>query len=275
MPVRSVQHLAGLVAFAATFALLPTTNATTSLVFTSDATVGAWDPIFPATAYTVWPCTPTGSIGLDAGWQNPHAASDFGPSAHPWQPGAGFTANWINAWSDMNSRGPGGHSWTRYQTTVAGDGDFVLRLLADNCSWIYLDGTLVGFQGATVSGQAYPVSLSGTHALDFIIFDGGGLAGGMFRLETNVGTTFVDTDADGLTDPQETLYGTSPTDPDTDDDGITDGDEVAAGTDPLTPEAPQDHDRGHGNDADRCDDDNPGKGGPPACTDKSRGRGKA
>ena len=85
--------------------------------------------------------------------------------------------------------------------------------------------------------RTYPVVLTGTHTLEFIIFDGGGLAGGMYRLETNTGTVFPDTDADGLTDPKETLYGTDPNNPDTDGDGVNDGGEVAAGTDPTTPDA--------------------------------------
>jgi hypothetical protein len=54
-------------------------------------------------------------------------------------------------------------------------------------SWVYIDGALVGYQptGAEGTGNlSYGVSLSGTHTLSFIIFDGGGLAGGNFRLET-------------------------------------------------------------------------------------------
>lgn len=43
----------------------------------------------------------------------------------------------------------------------------------------------------------------------------------------------LDTDHDGLTDVQEQLYGTDPTNPDTDGDGFPDGQEVAAGYSPL------------------------------------------
>ncbi|MHC4414902.1 MAG: right-handed parallel beta-helix repeat-containing protein [Planctomycetota bacterium] len=48
----------------------------------------------------------------------------------------------------------------------------------------------------------------------------------------------VDTDADGLSDGDETqTYGTDPLDPDTDGDGLIDGDEVLTyGTDPLNPD---------------------------------------
>lgn len=43
----------------------------------------------------------------------------------------------------------------------------------------------------------------------------------------------VDTDGDGLTDPQEARFGTNPLDGDSDGDGVNDSNEVAAGTDPL------------------------------------------
>jgi hypothetical protein len=207
------------------------------VVYTSGAHVDTWDPIFPGSAYAYWPdvCIPVPAVGPDAAWANPHKAYSFGTGAHPWQPEAGFTAEWINAWVHLGSLGPSGQSWTKYSTEVSGTGEFVLNLLADNCSWIYLDGTLVGFQDETTVPRTYPVTLSGTHTLEFIIFDGGGLAGGMYRLETNTGTVFPDTDTDGLTDPEEHLYGTDPNNPDTDGDGVNDGDEVAAGTDPTTP----------------------------------------
>lgn len=43
----------------------------------------------------------------------------------------------------------------------------------------------------------------------------------------------MDTDADGLTDEQEKIYGSNPTKPDTDGDGHKDGDEVKGGYDPV------------------------------------------
>ena len=209
------------------------------VVFTSNNQVDTWDPIIPSFEDTNWTstvCTVQPTVGPDADWVNPHKAFEFGTSAHPWQGGNGY-ASWINAWSDLDSRGPGGHSWTKYSTDVSGQGEFVLQLLADNCSWIYLDGVLVGAQIPTSSGTTYPVSLNGDHVLEFVIFDGGGLAGGMYRLETNGGdVVFADSDNDGLTDPEETLYGTDPNNPDSDGDGVNDGDEVAAGTDPAVPE---------------------------------------
>lgn len=230
-----------ILALMATAVVLPWSlglNAQPTQVFSSSAQVDTWDPIFPAAADPSWTstvCTPLPSVGLNANWTNPHKAFHFGTGAHPWQGSQSFVADWINAWSDLDSQGPGGHNWTKYSTEVNGSGDFVLNLLADNCSWIYLDGTLVGFQNTlqTHPAPSYPVAMNGTHTLEFIIFDGGGLAGGMYQLETNTGTEFPDTDDDGLTDAEEALYGTDINNPDTDGDGVSDGDEVAAGTDPT------------------------------------------
>ncbi|MFC0116485.1 thrombospondin type 3 repeat-containing protein [Pseudoalteromonas xiamenensis] len=203
-------------------------------VYTSDSSVTAWDPIYPTSAYSNWaaPCVVNPEITLADNWVNPHSAYSFGTAAHPWQNQNNNYASWINAWNNLSSQGPQGQSWTRYTQEVSGTGEFVLDLLADNCSWVYIDGKLVGFQGVTSYSQQYPVSLSGTHTLDFLIYDGGGLAGGMFKLETNTGTQFPDTDGDGLTDPEEVLTQTDPTNPDSDGDGFSDGEEVSAGSDP-------------------------------------------
>lgn len=153
-------------------------------VFTSGSHVDTWDPIIPAAAYANWGvtiCTNTPAVGLDANWQNPHKA--FVLSGHPWAYDY-FVAPWINAWNYLASVGPGGHNWTKYQTQVSGNGTFVIRLLADNCSWIYLDGILVGVQGTNLAANSYGLTLNGEHTLTFIIFDGGGAAGGKFILET-------------------------------------------------------------------------------------------
>ncbi|WP_228517725.1 thrombospondin type 3 repeat-containing protein [Aliidiomarina indica] len=209
-----------------------------TIVYTSDETVTAYDPIFPEVAYSHWPsaCVLQPDVTIHDDWENPHPSFSFGTNVHPWQSGAGLNASWINAWGDIYARGPLGQSWTKYSKEITGEGDFVLNLLADNCSWIYIDGTLVGFQDATTTvAMTYPVSLNGNHVLEFLIFDGGGLAGGMFRLETNTGTTFIDSDGDGLSDAEELLLGTDPFNPDTDGDGFSDYEEVMAGTDPLDP----------------------------------------
>lgn len=236
------KHLLALTVATALIPWVANVSAQETQIFTSGSHVTAWDPIFPDAAYVNWQstvCTTQPAIDLDAAWSNPHAAFDFGLNGHVWQPGAGLSASWINAWSDINSRGPGGHNWTRYETQVDGNGDFVLNLLADNCSWIYLDDQLVGYQGPTSYAQTYPVTLDGPATLTFVIFDGGGLAGGMFQLETNVNTVFPDTDGDGLTDPEEVLYNTDPNNWDSDGDGVSDGDEVDAGTDPTVFDEPQ------------------------------------
>lgn len=245
-----------LIAVASVFATSAVT-AQAVVTYTSGSHVDTWDPILAATADMNWPttvCTTVPAVGLDANWVNGHKATQFGTGAHPWQGAQTFSAQWINAWTNLSSQGPSGHSWTKYSTPVSGTGEFVLNLLADNCSWIYLDGTLVGFQGVNSTNPAptYPVTLSGNHTLSFIIFDGGGLAGGMFRLETNTGTIFPDTDDDGLTDPEENLYSTDPTNPDTDGDGVNDGDEVAAGTDPIIPDVSDSDGDSLADDEDAC-----------------------
>ena len=58
-----------------------------------------------------------------------------------------------------------------------------------------------------------------------------GLAGGMYRLETNTGVVFPDTDGDDLTDAEEHVVGTNPNDADSDDDGVPDGGELAPDVD--------------------------------------------
>lgn len=187
--------------------LAATTGANSSLqevtVFKSGSHVTAWDPILPATEDRNWVanlCVTEPQVGLnDSRWTNPHNAFEVG--THPWESGSwGWDAKWINAWNNMNSSGsggPGGHSWTKYETTVSGNGDFVVQFLADNCSWIYLDGELIGYQDANwnnnTSGR-YGLRLDGEHTLSYIIFDGGGLAGGKFRLETT--QSFIDNGGD-------------------------------------------------------------------------------
>ncbi|MBX3737476.1 MAG: HYR domain-containing protein [Candidatus Didemnitutus sp.] len=175
----------------------------------------AYDPIFPS--YPVVPDSlegkPAPTVGYDdPRWTNPHPATSFPIGSHPWEFIApyDFSANWINAWSNMNSDGhgfPGNanwarwdwniwgynysiyQSWTKYSTIINGNGSYVLQFLADNASWIYIDSQLIGYQdyswGSNGTGR-YTINLTGNgpHELSFVIWDGGGLAGGKFRLET-------------------------------------------------------------------------------------------
>ncbi|MBO6587365.1 MAG: hypothetical protein JJ953_14735 [Gracilimonas sp.] len=162
----------------------PVTN-----VYISDSSVDTYDPIFPSSADPNWVttvCYQENDFGLTANWVNPHKAYEVG--THPWENGT-VDAKWINSYNSIDSRGPGGHNWSKYETNVSGNGDFVVQLIADNCSWVYLsepDGSnpeLVGYQATSSPGQ-FSLDLDGDHKLTFVIFDGGGLAGGKFRLET-------------------------------------------------------------------------------------------
>lgn len=177
----------------------------------------AYDPIIPATAYPNWTllATPVPAVGYNANWVNPHPASSFPIGTHPWEFYANydFAANWINAWSNIQSRGPSGQSWTKYTTTVYGNGDFVLQFLADNASWIYIDGQLVGYQDLNwnINGTGrYTIRLtgSGAHELAFIILDGGGAAGGKFRLETT--QSFIDNNPGDPLPPPPPIDATAP-----------------------------------------------------------------
>jgi hypothetical protein len=196
-----------------------------SQVFTSGSDVKTWDPIIPAAAYVNWGttvCTSTPLVGRNANWQNPHNAYVLG--GHPWAFNY-FFAPWINARNTLASIGPDGHNWTMYSTQVTGNGTFVIRLLADNCSWIYLDGTLVGVQGTNLAANSYGLTLNGTHTLEFIIFDGGGLAGGKFILETTSNPPPpLNNDLDGDSHPNnQDAFPLDPTEwADSDGDGVGD-----------------------------------------------------
>jgi hypothetical protein len=166
-----------------------------SNVYVSSSSIQTYDPIFPASEDRSWTstvCYQSNDFGITANWVNPHNAFEVtqdNGQPHPWD-NATFDAAWINSYNSMNSTGPGGHNWSRYETEVSGNGEFVIQLLADNCSWVYLadengdNPRLVGYQAVTSSPGEYGVTLDGTHQLTFVIFDGGGLAGGKFRLET-------------------------------------------------------------------------------------------
>ncbi|MEQ9090732.1 MAG: PKD domain-containing protein [Balneola sp.] len=186
-------------------------SGSTSNIYISNSSVQTYDPIFPSFADRGWTstvCFQGNTFGIDANWSNPHNAFEVtqdNGQPHPWEDNAGYSwdAKWINSANTMNSTttsdingntGPGGHNWSKYEIPVSGNGDFVVQLLADNCSWIYLgdqngqNPQLIGYQGTGDENDSakgkYGVTLDGDHLLTFVIFDGGGLAGGKFRLET-------------------------------------------------------------------------------------------
>ena len=287
MNARSARHAAAMLAVAITVACdnpVPTQHSETDAPsptfdvvansYASGTHVDTWNAIVP-TQIAGLGCTAQPAVGLNANWTNPHKAFlGNGAAFRSWTSHI-FTADWINSWPSTSSGvpewwgltatwgGPAGslqQSYTRYSTPVSGNGDFVLYLAADNCSWIYItdaDGSnpqLVGVQlGAPwVVNIKYPVTLSGDHRLEFVVLDLGGQSGGMFKLETTT-EVFTDTDGDGLADVTETnVHRTDPNDPDTDGDGITDGDEVEAGTDPLVAEFVDSDGDGVEDDADNC-----------------------
>jgi hypothetical protein len=159
-----------------------------SQTYTSGADVQTWDPIPESYSAADWPaklCTNSPAVGLNASWVNPHNA--FVLFGHPWawqMPGAPWI-NSVNSLASSANNPNGAHfNWTKYEREITGNGTFQISLLADNCSWIYLDGTLVGVQAAVDFPKTYGLTLNGTHTLTFIIFDGGGAAGGQFKLET-------------------------------------------------------------------------------------------
>ena len=180
----------------------------TTNVFKSSTSVRTYDVILPSepgyghdqndpNSWYNAVCKQSGSIGLDAGWNRTENQYAYDVGNHPWENNLSFDAAWINAVNTINSNetadpngniGPeDGQNWTRYDMDVKGDAGetFKLQLVADNCSWIYLDGELVGFQAATNPTYEYGVTTNGDdQLLSFIIWDGNGLAGGKFRMET-------------------------------------------------------------------------------------------
>lgn len=259
---------------------------TSDIVYQSGTDVMTWDAIpensavsFPYQTY----CTGTPKVGLTANWKNPHNAFVV---SHPWQFDV-FYAPWINAWStresvNSGSTGPGYWNWTKYRKSVTGNGTFVVKLMADNCSWVYLDGVLVGVQNddRSASKVQYGLTLNGTHTLEFIVFDGGGASGGKFVLETTTTPPpplnpdldgdghnndvdafpldpkeWVDSDGDGVGDNSDALPNNPAEQKDTDLDGVGDKSDNC----PLTANADQSNIDGDAM-GDVCDPDMDGDG---------------
>lgn len=166
----------------------PTTSDWQSMVCKDDGSgsIGLDDPRWTRTegqtAYNIRPLL--GSDGLhpfEKWWSGIYSPSNFGEG------------EWINSANvatspEMNPNGDG-YNWTRYEMPVEGNGTFKVSLIADNCSWVYLDDQLIGYQDDAGLGDpntpiTYGVTLDGSATLSFIIFDGGGAPGGKFRLET-------------------------------------------------------------------------------------------
>jgi hypothetical protein len=206
----------------------PCLPSTSTNLFVSDGSVRTWDPLYPDAndnQYFDWPaniCVETPEFGLNVNWINEKNAFVIDDVAtFETFNGYGFDAEWINAWNSLLSSESGGPSfggwnnvsWSKYSTTVNGDaGEYVVQFLADNCSWIFLDGVQIGYQDSNFLNSGnngkYPVTLSGEdQELSFVIFDGGGQAGGKFRLETL--TSFIENggDEDDLGTPTQTNEG--------------------------------------------------------------------
>ena len=163
-------------------------RAQTPLLVTSGPGTTVWDPVTIGTVISsVGECqSPTPSVNpADSRWTNPHAG--VVTAHHPWEnegsgiPNGQLDADWIYFRQDYTSTGPGGQSWTRYEAGFDAEGTGVVRMVGDNCSWLYLDGQLVGRAGSP-DGSWLNLS-TGWHKLTFIVFDGGDLGGMKFRFE--------------------------------------------------------------------------------------------
>ncbi|WP_428236044.1 PKD domain-containing protein [Gracilimonas sp.] len=141
-----------------------------------------WTRTADQTAFNIRPLL--GSNGLhpfEEWWGGLYSPDNFG--AGEW-----INSEYVASSNEMNPDGAG-FNWTRYEMPVEGNGTFKVSLIADNCSWIYLDDQLIGYQddaglGDPTTPISYGVDLDGPATLSFIIFDGGGVPGGKFRLET-------------------------------------------------------------------------------------------
>ena len=204
--------------------------------YSTEDAFAAYDSIFPTRPYPrPWEqCVRYPSFAVNADWDNSKPATNFGYEAFSTQEAdAGYAAPWMTGWESIASHGPDDQSWTLFERVIEGDGEYYLKIFFDDCGWAFLDGELIAHQTSidqSLAEREYRVELSGTHTLQFLLFDFGGRAGFNFILEPNLGEPFIDSDGDGLFDEDEMLWGSSPTNPDSDGDGINDGNEVALGS---------------------------------------------
>lgn len=113
---------------------------------------------------------------------------------------------------------------------MAAGADIRFRVTGENGQTAIVDTSVVAgaFQGTVVLFPGFNTIVAGRVSL----------ASGAFNaltpplLQKTVLVIATDSDADGLTDEDESILGTDPNNPDTDGDGALDGTEVAAGTDP-------------------------------------------
>ncbi|HXF61534.1 MAG TPA: hypothetical protein VNK95_07950, partial [Caldilineaceae bacterium] len=95
--------------------------------------------------------------------------------------------------------------------------------------------TTVGNAGGSASLDTDPTVITGSSDNDGDGIDSGNDPDDNNPCVPNPAAGPCDQDNDGLTNAEEQVYQTNPTDPDTDDDGINDGHEVNNGSDPLDP----------------------------------------
>lgn len=164
----------------------PTVSDWQTSVCYDGGSIGLDDPRWTRTpdqkAFNVRPLYGTSGLHpFEYWWNGIHSPENFGE------------ADWINSTYALSSTemnpDDDGHNWTRYEVPVDGNGAFKVSLLADNCSWIYLDDEIIGYQDDAGLDNpntpiSYGVTLDGPALLTFIIYDGGGNPGGKFRLET-------------------------------------------------------------------------------------------
>ena len=123
---------------------------------------------------------------------------------------------------------------------TGGMAPFRLTLGGADAAVFALEGyqlTLDGPQLPSAQDGTLAPSASGDHVFEVTVSvrdARGGRAEQRFEIEV----LQVDTDEDGLSDRQEAVLGTDPSNPDTDGDGLQDGHEVETGTDPLDPNDP-------------------------------------